>query len=57
MYIQTEYTWYSTPNISTGLGLFWDDFATKNIPSETLTHAPTPILNSDFWGELTLQSP
>ena len=35
-------------NISTGLGLFWDDSQQKNITSETLSHPPTSILNSDF---------
>ena len=36
-------------NISTGLGLFWDDFPHKNIPSETWIHPPTSIVISDFW--------
>ena len=26
MYVQTEYIWYTTPNISTGLELFWGIF-------------------------------
>ena len=36
-------------NISTGLGLFWNDFPhTQQIPSETWTHLSTSIVNSDF---------
>ena len=36
-------------NISTGFELFWDDFPTnKQIPSETWTHPPMSIVNSDF---------
>ena len=37
-------------NISTGLGLFWDEFPKQNkIPSKTWTHPPTSIVISDFW--------
>ena len=43
--------------ISTGLELFWDDFPHKKIQSETWTHPPTSIVNSDFWHFFTLQSP
>ena len=39
-------------NISTGLGLFWDNFQ-KTILSET----PISIVNSDFLNFFTLQSP
>ena len=43
-------------NISTGLGLFWDDFPKqiKN-PSETGTHPPTSIVILDFWEKNSLQ--
>ena len=43
-------------NISTGLGLFWDDLK-KNIPSETWTHPPTSTVILDFWNFFFLQSP
>ena len=38
-------------NISTGLGLFWDDFhqKKKNIPSETWSHPPTSKVFLDFF--------
>ena len=36
-------------NISTGLGLFWDDFPIKKIQSKTWTHPPTSIVISDFF--------
>ena len=39
-------------NISNGLGLFWDDFPNKRNPSETWTHPPTSIVNSDFWKKI-----
>ena len=58
MYVQTEYTWYTNvlQNISTGLGLFWDDFK-KKILNKTWTHPPTSIVISDFWKKNSLQSP
>ena len=36
-------------NISTGLGLFWNDFPhTQHIPSETWIHPSTSMVNSIF---------
>ena len=35
-------------NISTDIGLFLDDFPNIFFPSETWTHRPTSIVNSDF---------
>ena len=47
---------YYPQNISTDL--FWHDFPKQNkIPSETWTHPPTSIVNSDFWRKHYLQSP
>ena len=49
MHIQTEYKYgILLQNITTGLGLFWDDFPKKN-PSVTWTHSPTATVISDFW--------
>ena len=42
-------------NISTGLGLFWDDLKKK--PSETWTHPPTSIVISDFLKKNSSKAP
>ena len=44
-------------NISTGLGLFWDDFPPKKIPSEIWTHPPTSIVISDFVEKILCKAP
>ena len=44
-------------NISTGLGIFWDDFTGTQNPSETWTHPPTSIVNSDFLNFLFCNAP
>ena len=49
MYIQTEYTWYTTPKYQYWLRAILRRFSTKKIPSETWTHPPTSIVISDFW--------
>ena len=42
--------------ISTCLELFWDD-SKKKIPSETWTHPPTSIVNSDFLNVFLCKAP
>ena len=55
----TEYTWYSTPKYQYWFRaiLGWFSKKQKQIPSETWTHPPTSILNSDFWIFLPSQAP
>ena len=48
---------YILKNISTGLGLFWEDFLRKIRVRPGPTRPPTSIVNSDFWRLFTLQSP
>ena len=55
LYMQTEYTWYATvlQNISTGVGLFWDDFPQKKI----LRDLDPPTHFHSNLGFFSLQSP
>ena len=48
VYIQTEYTWYTTPKYQFWFRAILGRFK-KKIPNETWTHPPTYIVNSDFW--------
>ena len=44
-------------NISTGLGLFWDDFPKKKKKKKTWTHPPTSIVISDFLNFFLCKAP
>ena len=50
MYVQTEYTWYTTPKYQYWFRAILGWFSKKKkIPSETWTHPPTSIVISDFF--------
>ena len=49
MYIQTEFTWYTTPKYQYWSRAIFGRFSKKKIPSETWTQPPTSIVNSDFF--------
>ena len=53
MYIQIEYTWYTTPKYQSYFGMI---FHKKN-PSETWTHPPTSLVNTDFWKKNLCKAP
>ena len=57
VYIQTEYTWYTTPKYQYWFRAILGRFSKQKNTSETWTHPPTSTVISDFWNFFSLQSP
>ena len=59
MFIQAEYTWYTTPKYHYWFRAILGRFSnkTKQIPRETWTHPPISIVISDFWNFFLCKAP